>query len=88
MGRIHYPLMYDSLVAAQSHRNDFPGIEWIDYERLTMLACVNMAREVEDRLSENKRPKLTLEDIEKVEQQARGHFDYTKKFALYCSELV
>lgn len=34
------------------------------------------------------KPPLTSAQIERVEQWACGHSDYSSKFALYCAELV
>lgn len=33
-------------------------------------------------------PSVSLAEVARVEQQAFGHSDYTKKFALYCAELA
>lgn len=56
--------------------------EWITAERQRMLDAVNGERALL-----GKGP-LRLADVERVEQIAVGHFDYTHKFTLYCAELV
>jgi hypothetical protein len=60
----------------------YPEIGWVVYERQVMLDAVNHERK---QLGLDPRP---ITDIVKVETQATGHVDYTRKFALYCSELV
>lgn len=86
--RRNYDVLYSALVSAQSSRRHFPGVEWIDFERLVMLACVNRIRFVDDRFKDDPRPLFTLDQIKAVESQAAGHIDYTKKFALGCAELL
>jgi hypothetical protein len=79
--------MRTTLINAQHERpkrEDFVDGElgWVTYERTVMLNAVNTAR------SERGLPPVTVTEIERVEQQAVGHSDYTQKFALYCSELA
>lgn len=79
--------MHRTLTRAQAERHlreDLVDGElgWIRYERETMHNAVNQART--DRFL----PPVPIEAVERVEQQATGHSDYTKKFALYCAELV
>lgn len=62
--------------------NGFEGPDWRMYEKMVMWKMVNMMRQSHDR------PFLPFSVIERVEQMAAGHSDYTKKFSLYCSELV
>ena len=57
-------------------------IEWMVFERETMLNLINSERK-----SIGKNP-IDMNKVIKVENQAVGHFDYSRKFALYCSELV
>jgi len=52
------------------------------FERETMLNLINSERK-----SIGKNP-IDMNKVIKVENQAVGHFDYSRKFALYCSELV
>lgn len=88
MEKHHYDYLYSVLRTAQNSRGYFPGIEWIEYEKLTMLQAVNRLISVETRFSLNEPPKVTLEQIEFAEGRAAGHIDYTRKFVLYCTELV
>lgn len=55
---------------------------WNTWEMLTMMREVNVLRKNAGKLL------VTWEEIQAAEQQACGHFDYTKKFALYCAELA
>lgn len=55
---------------------------WVTYERLQMLSAVNIER------AKRGLSLLTAEDIQRVEQMALGHSDYSLKFALYCMELA
>lgn len=57
-------------------------LEWVLYERSVMLDAVNSFR------LKNGFEQVTLDDIEKVERQAVGHSDYSRKFSLYCAELA
>lgn len=59
-----------------------PELEWVAYERNVMKAEVNRIR------AEAGREPVSLAQIERVEGQAVGHFDYSSKFALYCAELA
>lgn len=79
--------MYRTLTRAQAERHlreDLVDgeLSWIRYERETMYAAVNRAR------AERFLPPLPIAAVERVEQQATGHSDHTKKFALYCAELA
>ena len=56
--------------------------QWVLAERAAMLNAVN-----EFRQQAGKSP-VTAEEIFKCERQAAGHCDYTRKLALYCSELA
>lgn len=77
-----------TLVDAQRERDYLPLSSsldepyWNTYEMMVMWLLVNKLREAYDR------PMLPFEAVKRVEQSASGHFDYTKKFALYCAELV
>jgi hypothetical protein len=82
MPTTEFELLYTTLRTTQDSRSLFPNLEWIQFERLMMLATVNAFR------ADRGLPLRTLTDIERAEQMASGHIDYTKKFALYCSELV
>ena len=78
---------HSTLVDAQREREYMPIHDpsepyWNTYDMMVMWLLVNKLREAYDR------PMLPFSAVRKVEQVASGHFDYTKKFALYCAELV
>lgn len=54
-------------------------LEWVLYERKVMLDAVNAARFI--------RGLPPQYSVENAESEALGHCDYTRKFALYCSEM-
>ncbi len=58
------------------------AVEWNVYEIKEMADLVNMVRVMAQE------DPLPLEEFARVERQAAGHIDYTKKFALYCAELA
>jgi hypothetical protein len=79
------------LAAAQCERPD--RSEWVDspigrelgwvlHERRVMLEEVNRLR------GERALPPVGVRDVERVEQSAAGHSDYSRKFAWGCAELV
>lgn len=80
--------MRATLIRAQEERPNRQDLiddyepAWVLYERETMHAAVNQAR------ADRGLPPVPIAAVKRVEQQAFGHFDYTKKFALYCAELV
>lgn len=55
---------------------------WAVFEVETMLRAVN-----EVRVADGK-PEATTDDLWRIEGYARGHSDYSLKFALYCAELA
>jgi len=57
-------------------------VEWMIYERETMWKAVNSIR------LQRGRPAVSVEEVERVENQAVGHIDYSQKFALYCAKLA
>jgi hypothetical protein len=80
-----------TLAAAQAERHrrpdlidgpDGPECEWTAYERGRMHEMVNAIR-----ADRGLRP-VPVEAIVRVERQAVGHSDYSRKFALYCAELA
>lgn len=82
-----YHLFMKALEEAQSRRNYLPGIlaeepTWSIYEALTLLYWVNWLREREGRAP------MTIEAVQRKESLARGHIDYTQKWAIGCEELV
>ena len=56
-------------------------IEWMIYERNVMLDMTNQERKLHDL------EPVEIKDILKVENCAAGHYDYTRKFSLYCAEI-
>lgn len=79
------------LMTAQGERGQRPDLvegefgpecEWAVYERHVMHDAVNRLR------AGQSLPPLPLADVERVEQLAAGHCDYTAKFAFYCAELA
>lgn len=85
---LRFSLFRSELVAAQSQRGYMPiegadTPDWRTYEMLVMWKTVNRMR-----VDGHEKPPVPFSDIEDAERQASGHSDYTKKFALYCSELV
>ena len=57
-------------------------LAWILYERQVMFNAVN-----QERIARNLEP-ITMKELRRAEDCATGHCDYTRKFALYCAELV
>ena len=64
----------------QDQRNS--NKDWITHERVVMSTLVQEER------SKRGLPRLGLKDIEQAENLALGHTDYSRKFCLYCAELV
>jgi len=56
---------------------------WVVYEIQFMTEAIN---KVKKELGQTNF--VTFADVERIEAQAAGHSDYSRKFALYCSELV
>lgn len=57
-------------------------VEWVIKEREFMLSTVNSER------ASRGKPPVTMESIRRVETMSCGHFDYSRKFSIYCAELV
>ncbi len=57
-------------------------LEWMIYEREVMLKAINAIRLQRDR------PEVTVQDVKRIENCAKGHVDYNRKFALYSVELA
>ena len=57
-------------------------VAWAVFEVETMLAAVNKVRALDGQ------PEANMDDLWRVEGFARGHSDYSMKFALYCAELA
>ena len=70
------------LVEPNTPSNRHPEVGWVVYERQVMLGAVNRERK------NRHLPEITVEMfVQKVEQLAYGHSDYTSKQALYCAEM-
>lgn len=82
-----HQLLLDVLNEAQNSRSKLSEIQdgepaWAKFERQTMMNLVNLMR------AERGLPKVSLQEIERVERTAAGHVDYSSKFALYCAEIA
>lgn len=55
---------------------------WVVFEAQGMHSEVNRIR------AEAGQPEVSMDDIWRVEGSAKGHVDYSRKFALYCTELA
>lgn len=84
--RDYVPLM-EALATAQLERGQRREwrdgeIEWVTHERNVMHAATNAIRAAKGMAP------IDLALIRDAEQQACGHIDYTKKFALGCERLT
>jgi hypothetical protein len=77
--RLHDKFL-QSLATAQKQRGERD--DWMLFERQTMLDAVNAER------AARSRPPVSMAEIERADRLASGHSDYSRKFALYCAELV
>lgn len=75
-------LLVQSFARKQKQRKGVAPEVWIEAELKWA------AFEVNSRRTAVGKPPLILDEIRRVESSARGHTDYTEKFALYCVELV
>lgn len=66
----------------RSRRSPYGPDGWIQFERSTLHAAVNAERLARGCMS------IPVDHVERVERLANGHVDYSRKFALYCAELV
>ena len=79
---------YRELCKAQQERNARPGMtdagepEWVVFERDKLLELINLRRA---RLSA---PAVDMAAVERIENSAVGHIDYTSKLAIRAAELV
>ena len=71
-----------ALYKEAENRKDRHYSEWIPAELAVMHNVTNL-----ERAKLGKKP-IGIEKIEAVESMARGHIDYSLKFALYCEDLV
>ncbi len=81
------------LAAAQELRDQRPDLidgpqgpecAWAIHEREVMLGAVNRLRAGIDA----ELPPVTMAEVERADQLACGHVDYSRKFAWGCAELV
>lgn len=84
-----YEDLYSTLVREQKlrgeRRDPVDGTnesEWVVKERQVMLDRTRAWLMYMDGIL------VSMEDIERVEERAAGHIDYTKKFAIGCADLV
>ena len=61
-----------------------PECAWAVYEREVMLDAVNRLRAGID----PSLPPVAMAEVERADQSAAGHVDYSRKFAWGCAELV
>jgi hypothetical protein len=83
--------LQETLATAQQDRHrrqewveepDGREIGWVVYERQVMTDRVNLLR------SREGLPPIPMADVAAKEHMAQGHIDYTRKWALYCADLV
>jgi hypothetical protein len=67
-------------VMIRGHQFEEPA--WVVFEVQTMRDAINKVR------ASDGMPEATMDDLWKVEGFAKGHSDYSMKFALYCTELA
>lgn len=65
-----------------AHRHTFMSMGWWVYEVEEMASKVNQLR------AEIDKEPIETEEIARVDSQAGGHSDYSRKFAFYCAEIV
>lgn len=68
----------------RSQKSEWIGdeLEWMIYERDVMWKAINAIR------LQRGRPGVTIEEVRRMENCAKGHVDYSRKFALYSAELA
>jgi hypothetical protein len=71
-----------ALSAECCRRPDANGLEWIDNERMAVTVAANAWATAHGYRT------VTVDEVERVEGMAVGHYDYASKFALYVAELV
>ena len=91
--RAFFDSLREALAVAQEQRAQRPdpvdgphGPEcaWAVYEREVMLDAVNRLRAgIDPGL-----PLVAMAEVERADQSAAGHVDYSRKFAWGCAELV
>src|SRR5690349_13820024 len=85
--------MFGVLVEAQKRRHEpamqelvslgeVSELRWVLHERAQMVRHVNKAREGLGY------PPVSEDAVHAAERQAEGHSDYTRKYALYCADLI
>jgi hypothetical protein len=85
--------LYKELAEAQAQRDRRPDLidgphgpecAWVIHEREVMLGAVNRLRAGIDAGL----PPVAMAEVERADQLACGHVDYSRKFAWRCAELV
>ena len=71
-----------NLLKDEQKLRDQRGIDFPELERKALHEEVNRQR------SEIGKHPVPLSDVESVETYAMGHFDYSQKFTLYCTEMI
>lgn len=70
-----------ALNAAAAHRGN--DLSWIDHEREVVATAANVWA-----MLHNYPNRVTVDDVERVERGAVGHYDYASKLALYVADLI
>lgn len=73
----------DALCKKMMERTGQPFEVWTAAERMAVAVAANTWAE-----AHNMGRRVTVADVERVEQMAVGHVDYGPKFALYVAELL
>ena len=69
-----------ALTAEMNYRPDHD--DWIERERMAVTVAANEYAQAKGLHT------ITVDEVERVESLAVGHYDYTNKLALYVSELI
>lgn len=79
--------------ARDSHNTPVPHTNCFGQKTILPAWVINEIKFMTDAINKVKKENgqtdfVTFADVERVEAEACGHSDYSRKFALYCSELV
>lgn len=77
-----YDRIHDVLVAAQAERDQRPYPGWHEHEKAVLLEIVNEIR------ASRGLPGVGSDAIDRAEQMASGHIDYTSKCCIYAADLT
>jgi hypothetical protein len=72
-----------ALIDAMQDRSTVKDLSWIETERTAVAVAANQWA-----TSHPPATTVSVDDVERVEQLAVGHYDYASKLALYVAELV